>query len=223
MARVRKGGGSKKRSSSRVGGLGSKARSRMSSSRVGGLGSRARSKPSSHVGSLGSKAGPRKSSSHVGGLGSKAGPQFGTTHGSRRESTFGRSRIRRPMSHSMGTHTHYGSSMGYPRRYRSRPRSSCGCFTFFIIIAIIWLVLLAPMIMGSLNPTLALLLPIIVVIGLFILGIWFITRITDMGDTEHDDYQAKVIEHETILVVCPYCGAKNEQGITICSNCGAEI
>jgi hypothetical protein len=33
----------------------------------------------------------------------------------------------------------------------------------------------------------------------------------------------KVIEHETVLVVCPYCGAKNEQGSTTCKNCDAEL
>ncbi len=26
-----------------------------------------------------------------------------------------------------------------------------------------------------------------------------------------------------VLVVCPYCGAKNEQGLTHCQNCGAEL
>lgn len=123
----------------------------------------------------------------------------------------------------MGAQTHYGSSIGYPRRYRSRPRSSCGCFTFIVFIAIIWLIFLAPLIVVSLNATFALLLPIIVVLGLFILAIWFITKIVDDGDDEYVDDQVKVIETETILVVCPYCGAKNEQGITTCSNCGAEI
>jgi len=28
---------------------------------------------------------------------------------------------------------------------------------------------------------------------------------------------------ERVLVVCPYCGAKNEQGITKCQSCGADI
>jgi len=28
---------------------------------------------------------------------------------------------------------------------------------------------------------------------------------------------------EKVLVICPFCGAKNEQGITKCGSCGAEI
>ena len=30
-------------------------------------------------------------------------------------------------------------------------------------------------------------------------------------------------EKQLVLVVCPYCGHKNEQGITRCENCGASI
>lgn len=30
-------------------------------------------------------------------------------------------------------------------------------------------------------------------------------------------------EKQLVLVVCPYCGHKNEQGITKCENCGASI
>ena len=30
-------------------------------------------------------------------------------------------------------------------------------------------------------------------------------------------------EKQLVLVVCPYCGHKNEQGITKCQNCGASI
>jgi hypothetical protein len=30
-------------------------------------------------------------------------------------------------------------------------------------------------------------------------------------------------EKQLVLVVCPYCGHKNEQGITTCENCGASI
>lgn len=28
---------------------------------------------------------------------------------------------------------------------------------------------------------------------------------------------------ERVLVICPFCGAKNEQGITKCQSCGAEV
>ncbi len=30
-------------------------------------------------------------------------------------------------------------------------------------------------------------------------------------------------EKQLVLVICPYCGHKNEQGITKCENCGASI
>lgn len=30
-------------------------------------------------------------------------------------------------------------------------------------------------------------------------------------------------EKQLVLVVCPYCGHKNEQGITTCEKCGASI
>ena len=206
-------------SSSRVRSLGTKARSRSSSSHVGSLGSRARSRSSSsHVGSLGSRARSRSSSSHVGSLGSRARSsstrQKSTTQPFQREQY----RIRRARQRG------YHSGIGYPRRYRTRPMSSCGCFTVFIILAIFWLIFLAPSITINLDATLSLVLPIIVVIGLFIVALCFITRITDDGD-EYDSSreQVKVIERERILVVCPYCGAKNEQGITTCKNCGAEI
>jgi hypothetical protein len=99
--------------------------------------------------------------------------------------------------------------------------SSCGCFTVFIILAIIWLIFLAPSIVISLDATLAFALPIVVVLGLFIIALWFITRIVD--DDGDNGGQTTVIERERVLVVCPYCGTKNEQGITTCANCGGDI
>lgn len=30
-------------------------------------------------------------------------------------------------------------------------------------------------------------------------------------------------EKQLVLVICPYCGHKNEQGITKCEKCGASI
>ncbi|TFG33464.1 zinc ribbon domain-containing protein [Candidatus Thorarchaeota archaeon] len=178
-----------------------------------------RKRPPSHVGGLGSKATQRGTTSRVGGLGSKAGSQPRTI----REPTpqpFQRQRyrIRRPRQRRP-----YGGvsiGVGYPRRYRARPMSSGGCLAVIIILAIFWLIFLAPSITISLDATLSLVLPILVVIGFFVVAIWFITRIVDdnSGST-----QVKVIEHEKILVVCPYCGAKNEQGVTTCINCDAEI
>ena len=64
-----------------------------------------------------------------------------------------------------------------------------------------------------------------VVGGLFFVAVGFITKLVadNNNETSVDDEQVKIIEHETILVICPYCGAKNEQGVTSCTNCGAEI
>ena len=166
----------------------------------------------SRVGGLGSKASSR---SRVGSLGSKARPRFRTIRKSS-GSTYRpqRTRIRRPCyRRPMG--------YGYPRRYRARPCSSGGCFAVFIILVIFWLIYLAPSITINLDATLALVLPIAVVVVLFIVAIGFIGRIVD--DDIDDGDQVKVIERETVLVVCPYCGAKNEQGITTCANCDAEI
>jgi ribosomal protein L40E len=28
---------------------------------------------------------------------------------------------------------------------------------------------------------------------------------------------------ERVLVICPFCGAKNEQGAPKCANCGAQL
>ena len=101
--------------------------------------------------------------------------------------------------------------------------SSVGCFTVFIILAIIWLIYLAPSITVNLDATLSSVLPIAVVVVLFIVALCFIARIVDDDDDDSGGGQVKVIERETVLVVCPYCGAKNEQGITTCANCDADI
>ena len=103
--------------------------------------------------------------------------------------------------------------------------SSGGCFTIFIILAIIWLIYLAPSITVNLDATLSSVLPIAVVVVLFIVALCFIARIVDDDDDEGNggSNQVRIIEREKVLVVCPYCGSKNEQGITTCANCDAEI
>jgi len=103
--------------------------------------------------------------------------------------------------------------------------SSGGCFTAFIIFAIIMVIYLAPAITIGLGSTLSLVLPIVVIGIVFFVAIGFITKLVDddEDDMSSDGEQVKIVEHETVLVVCPYCGAKNEQGFTSCTNCNAEI
>ncbi|MFW9843046.1 MAG: zinc ribbon domain-containing protein [Candidatus Thorarchaeota archaeon] len=102
--------------------------------------------------------------------------------------------------------------------------NSCGCFTVVIILAIFWLIFLAPSIAIGLDATLSLILSISILIPLFIAALCFITRSSDdSNDYDSGIEQAKVTEHERILVVCPYCGAKNDQGVPSCANCGAEL
>ena len=97
----------------------------------------------------------------------------------------------------------------------------------FIILAIIFLIYFAPEITINLDldATLSIVLPIVVVGVLFIVAIGFITKLDDDNDDSSSggSDQVRVIERERVLVVCPYCGAKNEQGITTCKNCDAEI
>jgi hypothetical protein len=100
--------------------------------------------------------------------------------------------------------------------------SSGGCLVVFIILAIFWLIYLAPSITINLDATLSLVLPIAVVIVLFIVAFGFITKLVD-DDDDDGDTPVKVIERERVLIVCPYCGAKNEQGATTCKNCDAEL
>ena len=105
--------------------------------------------------------------------------------------------------------------------------SSGGCLAIFIIFAIIFLIYFAPEITFNLNldATLSIVIPIVIVGLLFIVALGFIARIVDDDDDDSGGStgHVKIIEHETVLVVCPYCGTKNEQGSTTCKNCDAEI
>ena len=180
-------------------------RSRRKKRSPSSLGSKATSR--SRVGSLGSKAKPRSSTIRRSG-GSTSQPFRRQTYRIRRP------RYRRPVGYT------------YPRRYRARPCSSGGCLTVIIFLAIFWLIYLAPTITLNLDATLQFILPIAVVIVLFIIALGFIANIMDDDDDDSggsSSDEVRVIERERVLVVCPYCGAKNEQGVTTCKNCDAEI
>ena len=44
------------------------------------------------------------------------------------------------------------------------------------------------------------------------------------GDTfSRGQPTATTTETTKVLVICPYCGAKTEQGLTKCQKCGADI
>ena len=73
-----------------------------------------------------------------------------------------------------------------------------------VILAIFWLIYLAPSLTINLDSTLSLILPIAVVIVLFIVALAFIANIVDDDDDSgRDDSEMKIVERETILVVCP--------------------
>jgi len=125
---------------------------------------------------------------------------------------------RRPMWRSRGM---------YPRRYKSRPRSSGTCVVCFIILAFIILVQFAPSFIYALAPEYSSTILIAVVAAVFIIALCFITQaVVDDDDDEpqsSDDSTTKIIERERVLVVCPYCGTKNDQGQSKCENCDGDL
>ncbi len=51
----------------------------------------------------------------------------------------------------------------------------------------------------------------------------FVGRRRTIEKDPSQDSAGERIVTERVLVVCPYCGAKNEQGILKCRACGAEM
>ena len=57
-----------------------------------------------------------------------------------------------------------------------------------------------------------------------VVGIVGLAAVQMMRSHKHDQGpQGAVPTAAKVLVVCPYCGGKNEQGMTKCAHCGAEI
>ena len=73
--------------------------------------------------------------------------------------------------------------------------SSCGCFAVFIILAIFWLLYLAPSITGDL------ILPIAVVAVLFIGALCFITKLDDDDEEYSEEERVKIVERETVRCI----------------------
>ncbi|MDF1537751.1 MAG: hypothetical protein P1Q69_02490 [Candidatus Thorarchaeota archaeon] len=107
--------------------------------------------------------------------------------------------------------------------------SSCSCVICFIIIAVVILINFLPSFIFALAPEFSSTVLIGAVAFFFIVALCFITQavIDDDDDGEQplssDDDTTKIIERERVLVVCPYCGTKNEQGQAKCQNCGGDL
>ncbi len=133
---------------------------------------------------------------------------------SRRRSTMGRRPVWRPRGRS------------YHRRYRARPMSSGACLCVFAIIAIFLIIVYAPSFIFALAPDFSFVVLVAAAAGIILLAMLFITAL-DIGDdgdsTPTATGDTRVVERERVLVVCPYCGTKNEQGISKCTNCDGEL
>ena len=127
---------------------------------------------------------------------------------------------RRPMWRSGGR---------YPRRYRARPMSSGSCLICFIILVVFLLIYYAPSFIFIFAPEISSEILMVAVFAIFVIALCFITQA--VIDDDDDDVSSRptttgdtrVIERETVLVVCPYCGHKNPQGQAECSNCDGAL
>lgn len=54
-----------------------------------------------------------------------------------------------------------------------------------------------------------------------------VTQVREVHTIERISTPERIMEREKIvervLVVCPYCGHKNQQGLARCGECGADI
>ena len=175
-------------------------------SRSSSMGSGRGSRPSSMSSGRG-----RRSSSLSSGRGRRSPSRTTSSRG-------GYGRRRRPMWRSRGM---------YPRRYRARPRSSGSCIVCFLILAVIILIQFAPSFIFVIAPEYSSTILIGAVAAFFIIALCFITQavIDDDDDepTSDDGGTTRTVEHERVLVVCPYCGNKNAQGLSKCQSCNADL
>ena len=104
--------------------------------------------------------------------------------------------------------------------------SSGSCVVCFIILAVIILIQFAPSFIFVLAPEYSSTILIAGVAVFFIIAICFITQAVIDDDDEEptgDGVTTRIVERETVLVVCPYCGHKTEQGLSKCQNCDADL
>jgi hypothetical protein len=53
-----------------------------------------------------------------------------------------------------------------------------------------------------------------------------VKEVREVHTIERISSPERIVEHkivERVLVVCPFCGHKNQQGLTKCQECGADI
>ncbi len=124
---------------------------------------------------------------------------------------------RRPVWRPRGRH--------YRRRYRARPMSSGACLCIFAIIAIFLIFTFAPSFIFTLAPDYSFVVLVGAAVVIFLIAVCCISAL-DIGDDDtipNVTGDTRIIERERVLVVCPYCGTKNDQGITKCTNCDGEL
>jgi hypothetical protein len=105
--------------------------------------------------------------------------------------------------------------------------SSGSCLVCFIFLAIILIIYYAPSFVFIFAPEISSEILMVGVFAIFVIALCFITQAV-VDDDDDDDASTstgdtRVIERETVLVVCPYCGQKNPQGQAECSNCDAAL
>ncbi|MHA2264938.1 MAG: hypothetical protein ACXAEN_21305 [Candidatus Thorarchaeota archaeon] len=72
------------------------------------------------------------------------------------------------------------------------------------------------------SPVLGMAAGVVLLIVIGLVGLFYLCRwACSSGKKRPAQAPERIIER--ILVICPYCGSKNEQGLLKCRNCGAEI
>ena len=82
----------------------------------------------------------------------------------------------------------------------------------------------APSFIFALAPDFSFIVLVAAAAGIILLAMLFITAL-DIGDDPIPTVtgDTRVVERERVLVVCPYCGTNNDQGISKCTNCDGEL
>ena len=84
----------------------------------------------------------------------------------------------------------------------------------------------APSFIFALAPDYSSIILVVAGASIILLAMLFITAL-DIGDDDDSiptvTGDTRVVERERVLVVCPYCGTNNDQGIAKCTNCDGEL